>query len=163
MSTLQASLIQDNADSEQITERSETRDCHIGFSTTNKRSVAIDCSFILSSDIVLNGLSLAARLHYANSIDIPTLHAVMNETMPLPVFTVVHIFKSIRPLIADVISGEFRLCVNPSMLGMVRLFAFAKSVLSLPHRGEKTRLRVIKIYLYHVLSNRKMEIWSHYC
>ena len=109
---------QATADSGQIAERSETRGCRSGCSTTNKRSVAIDRSFNSSSDIVLNGLSLAARLDYANSIDIPTFDAVMNEVMTLPVFTVVHIAKSTRPLVADVLSGELCLCVNHSMLGM---------------------------------------------
>ena len=37
LSTTQASVIRDTADSEQITERSETRGCHIGCSTTSKR------------------------------------------------------------------------------------------------------------------------------
>ena len=87
---------------------------------------------------------MAARLDYANSIDIPTFDAVMNEVMALPVFTVVHIPKSVRSLVANVLSGEFRLCVSHSILGMVRLFAFAKSVLRVPHRGEKTRRHVIK-------------------
>ena len=143
LSTTKSPVIRDTA-CEQITERSETRGCHIGCSTTNKRSVAIDRSFNPSSDIVLNGLSLAARLDYANLIDIPTFDDVMNEVMTPPVFTVVHIPKSVCSLIADVLSGEFRLCVRHSILGMVRLFAFAKSVLRVPHRGGKTRRHVIK-------------------
>ena len=106
----------------------------------------------------MNGLSLAARLDYANSIDIPTFDAVMNEMMTLPVFTVVHIPKSVRPLVADILSGEFRLGVNHSMLGMVRLFAFAKSVLIGVGRRD---VMLSKIYFCHVLSNGKMEISPH--
>ena len=132
LSTTQASVIRDTDDD---AKRSETRGCHTGCSTTNESSVSINRSFTSSSDIVLNGLSLAAHLDYANSIDISSFDAVMNEVITLPVFTVVHVSKSVRQLVADILCREFRLCVNHSRLGIVRLFAFKKPVLCMPDRG----------------------------
>ena len=90
------------------------------------------------SDIVLNGLFVAATLS-SSEIDLKVFDAVMNEVMSLPIFTVVHVSKSVRPLLAEVLSQEFQLSVSHGAVGFMRLFAFAKSVLRVLSRGGKKR------------------------
>ena len=92
------------------------------------------------SDIVLNGLFATATLS-SSEIDLKVFDAVMNEVMSLPIFTVVHVPKSVRPLLAEVLSQECQLSVSHGAVGFMRLFAFAKSVLRVPSCGgieEKT-------------------------
>ena len=75
----QVSVIR-NTDDDVDAERSETRGFYIGCSTTNKSSVFINRTFTSSSDIVLNGLSLAAHLDHANSVHIPTTYDIHDSS-----------------------------------------------------------------------------------
>ena len=100
-----------------------------------------------TSDIVLNGLSAAAALDSGVSFNSSTCDAVMNEVMTLPVFTVAHVPKSVRPLLAEVLSTEFRLCATEGVLGFMRLYVFPKSVLRVPPRGGKKKRHLMKSLL----------------
>ena len=74
-----------------------------------------------------------------SEIDLKVFDAVMNEVMSLPIFTVVHVPKSVRPLLAEVLSQKFQLSVSHGAVGFMRLFAFTKSVLCVPSHGGKKR------------------------
>ena len=79
----------------------------------------------------------------ANSITFGGL-SVMDEIASLRVQTVKHVPRSTRPLLAEVLSGEFlRACEN-GIWGFVRLFMFAKAVLRVPPRGGRKKRLVIK-------------------
>jgi len=83
-----------------------------------------------------------------------SLSAVLDAVLTSPVSTVVHIPRSVRPLLAKVLSTEFR-SASTSIWGFVRLFLFAKAVLRMPPFRQRRRRYV----LASVLLDR-LHVWS---
>ena len=69
--------------------------------------------------------------------------AVMDDIVSLPVQTIAHISKSVRPLLAEVLMNEPRHAQYGGIWGFVRLFAFAKATLRLPPRGGRRKRCVV--------------------
>ena len=70
------------------------------------------------------------------------LTVLMEAVMVCPVSTVVHIPRSVRPLLAKVLSTELRNATS-SLWGFVRLFLFAKVVLRMPPFRQRRRRFVL--------------------
>ena len=88
-------------------------------------------------------------------MDSEVLNFMMELIMVCPVSTVAHIPCSVRPLLAQVLSVEFRKA-RSSVWGFVRLSLFAKLVLRLPSaRGSKRR----RFVMSSVLLDR-LHLWS---
>ena len=88
------------------------------------------------------------------NLESESLSTVLNFVMTCPVSTVVHIPRSVRPMLARVLSTEFRNAVS-SVWGFLRLFLFAKLVLRMP----PFRLRRRRFILASVLLDR-LHLWS---
>ena len=73
----------------------------------------------------------------------------------LPRSSVVHIPRSVRPLLAKVLSTELRNAAS-SLWGFVRLFLFAKVVLRLPPFRQRRRRFVLASMLME-----RLHVWSH--
>ena len=82
------------------------------------------------------------------------LSVVMNYVMTCPVSTVVHIPCSVCPLLARVLSTEFRNAIS-SVWGFMRLFLFAKLALRMPPLRQRRR----HFILPSVLLDR-LHLWS---
>ena len=67
----------------------------------------------------------------------------MNEIMTLHVDTVSHIPRSVRPLLAQILTVELRHACSDGLWRFSRFFLFAKAVLHLPHRGGRKKRLVI--------------------
>ena len=67
----------------------------------------------------------------------------MDEIITLPVSTIVHIPKKVRPLLAQVFSSEFRHARFDGLWGFARLFLLAKAVLRSPPRGGRKKRFVV--------------------
>ena len=78
----------------------------------------------------------------------------MNYVMTCPVSTVVHIPRSVRPLLARVLSTEFRNAIS-SVWGFMRLFLFAKLALRMPPLRQCRR----RFILAFILLDR-LHLWS---
>ena len=105
-------------------------------------------------DIGLNSVQCGSFQGPA-AMDSEVLNFMMELIMVCPVSTVAHIPRSVRPLLAQVLSVEFRKA-RSSVWGFVRLSLFAKLVLRLPSaRGSKRR----RFVMSSVLLDR-LHLWS---
>ena len=116
---------------------------------------------VTSTNIPSDPLELALLSASACSfIGPPNLESVghtvlMEAVMVCPVSTVVHIPRSVRPLLAKVLSTE--LCnATSSLWGFVRLFLFAKVVLRMPPFCQRRRRFVLASMLME-----RLHVWSH--
>ena len=87
-------------------------------------------------------------------VESEALSVVMNYVMTCPVSTVVHIPRSVRPLLARILSTEFRNAIS-SVWGFMRLFLFAKLALRMPPLRQHRR----RFILASVLLDR-LHLWS---
>ena len=74
----------------------------------------------------------------------------MNEVATLPVHSVLRIPRSVRPLLAQVLSGELQHACYDGIWGFLRMYMFAKAVLHAPPRAGKQKRYEVK----DILSSR---------
>ena len=71
----------------------------------------------------------------------------MNEIISLPVNTVMHIPRSVRPELAEGFAAELKHASEDGLWGLARFFLFSKAVLRCPPRGGKTKRVIVKTIL----------------
>ena len=111
----------------------------------------LDTPAAVTTNLVMTGLKAAADLSFQSDI-VSTVgdnqshifNAVMEEIFALPVFTISHVPRSVRPLFAKVLSTELCHGYKSDLWGFVRLAMFAKCVLRVPQRGGRKKRYVIK-------------------
>ena len=117
-----------------------------------------------TNDIVLTGIKAAALLSSPDGKYLDVFNAVMNEISTLPVYTVSHIPRSVRPLLSEVLSVELRHAYAYGLWGFVRLLMFAKSVLRAPSRRGRKKRHVVKSLLFSRLHQWReghlVELWE---
>ena len=88
---------------------------------------------LVLDDLALEGVKAAAQ-HGCPSclLESDTFQAIMTETSSLQVTSINHIPKRVRPLLSEILAGEFQQSVNSHLWGFVRLSLFAKAVLRPP-------------------------------
>ena len=117
-----------------------------------------------TNDIVLTGIKAAALLSSPDGKYLDVFNAVMNEISTLPVYTVSHIPRSVRPLLSEVLSVALRHAYADGLWGFVRLIVFAKSVLRAPSRRGRKKRHVVKSLLFSRLHQWReehlVELWE---
>jgi len=103
------------------------------------------------------GIAAAANHPVATDIAQPAvLSAVMDDILSLPVSTITHIPRAVRPRLAEVLTAELRNGHSAGPWGVVRLWLFAKAVLRVPPRGGRKKRYVVKALLAS-----RLERWSN--
>ena len=90
---------------------------------------------------------LAETLACDSTNETVLFQALMNEIITLPVTTVVHIPRSVRPLLAQVLSSELSHACLHGIWGFARFHLFAKAVLRCSPRGGRKKRLVVKSIL----------------
>ena len=70
----------------------------------------------------------------------------MNEAVTLSVYSVAHVPRSVRPLLAQVLAIELEHGYSDGFWGFVRLFIFAKCILRTPPRGGRKKDMLFHLY-----------------
>ncbi len=83
----------------------------------------------VSDDLVLTGIHAAASLVCPDGDEHKIFQAVMNEAVTLPVYSITHVPRSVRLLIAQVLAIKLEHGYSDGLWGFVRLFIFAKCIL----------------------------------
>ena len=107
------------------------------------------------SDLVLAGIQAAASPVSPSFNDLVAFSALMNDIITLPVSTISHIPRKVRPLVAQVLTAELRHACRDGIWGFVRLSLFPKAVLRTPPRGGKK-----KRYVVGVLLSSRLRRWQ---
>ena len=76
-----------------------------------------------------------------------SLSCHMDEIISLPVTTVVHIPRSVRPELGKILAKELKHASKDGLWGFARLFLFPKAVLRCPPRGGRKKRVVVKAVL----------------
>ena len=79
----------------------------------------------------------------------------MDDIVTLPVSTITHIPRKVRPLVAQVLTAELRHACQNGLWGFVRLSLLPKAVLRTPPRGGKK-----KWYVVGVLLSSRLRRWQ---
>ena len=99
------------------------------------------------SDPALEGVKAATLLTCALENEEFIFQSLMDEITGLQVNTICHVPRSVRPLLAQVLSVEFYHACSNGIWGFARLFMFAKAVLRSPPRGGKKKRYVVSSIL----------------
>ena len=83
------------------------------------------------------------------------LNVLLDHIMICPVSTISHVPRSVRPLLAHILSIEFQKACS-SVWGFVRLFIFAKFVLRTPGSRSHHRCR----YVVSSILLDRLHMWS---
>ena len=83
----------------------------------------------VSDDLVLTGIHAAASLVSPDGDEHKIFQAVMNKAVTLPVYSITHVPRSVRLLIAQVLAIKLEHGYSDGLWGFVRLFIFAKCIL----------------------------------
>ena len=116
----------------------------------------IDEPSFTSSDPLQIGLNSVACGSFQGPVAMESevLTFMMDHVMVCPVNTIAHVPRSIRPLLARVLSVELRKACS-SVWGFVRLTMFAKAVLRIPATNSQRR----RFVMSSVLLDR-LHIWN---
>ena len=97
-------------------------------------------------DFVLDGVKAASLMcyEYDDEFELEVFNSFMNEASMLPIPTISHIPKSVRPLVAEIMAKELLHACEDGLWGFARLFIFAKCTLRSPPRGGKKKRYVVK-------------------
>ena len=91
-----------------------------------------------SPDLAMEGVQAAVSLSPPPNKHL-VLAAIMDEIITLPVSTIGHVPRRVRPLLAEVLLGECRHARLDGLWGFVRLSLLAKATLRAPPHGGKER------------------------
>lgn len=117
-----------------------------------------------SGDLVLLGIKAAALLSLPYENELEIFNAVMNEVYTLPVYTVAHIPRSVRPLLSQVLATELQHGYVDGLWGCVTLLMFAKAVLRSPRHGCRKKRHVVKSLLtsrlHYWQEGKLVDLWE---
>ena len=116
----------------------------------SNQSVRTNSNF-LSDDTVLKAIRSLSKFFCYHQQEFITFQALMNEIMTLPIATICHIPRSVRPLFAEVLAKELRHATYDSVWVLARLLLLPKAVLRCPSRGGKKNC-------FHAFRNSKQGI-----
>ena len=102
----------------------------------------------VSDDLVLDAVKSAECLACPASHEFAQFEALMLEISCLPVRTIRHIPRSVRPLLSQVLGAELRHVTDDGIWGFARLQMFPKAVLRCPPRAGKKKRYVMKALLH---------------
>ena len=134
-------------------------------------SPAVTSEAVISSEVVSNhhsvlspGVvdSLAMGIQAVNSCsfdgspsdELPVLNTLLLQVMISYVPMVQHIPRSVRPLLAQVLTSELHAACS-STWGLVRLLLFAKAVLRLPSNGRQNHRSAV-----HTVLSARLRTWQ---
>ena len=131
-----------------VTPDTSDASCNTGSSIPEAVNQDTRCSsHHYGTDVVFQALKLAETLPSDSTNETVLFQALMNEIITLPVTTVVHIPRSVRPLLAQVLSSELSHARLHGIWGFARFHLFAKAVLRCPPRGGRKKRLVVKSIL----------------
>ena len=90
-------------------------------------------------DFVLDGLKAAALISAPLTDESAIFNSVMEDISSLPIDSVVHIPRSVKPLFATVLASELYNADTHGLWGFVRLSMLSKCVLRCPPRNRKKK------------------------
>jgi len=119
-------------------------------------SIPNECSSTLRDPLQLGLNSVESRsFHGPSALESEVLDFMMDNIMVCPVSTIAHVPRSVRPLLARVLSIELRKACS-SIWGFVRLSMFAKLVLRTPSTSRSQRRRFV---ISSILLDR-LHLWN---
>ena len=97
------------------------------------------------NDLALKGMQAASDFLLGSTVidENGVFEAVMDDIVRLPVQTIAHVSKSVRPLLAEVLMNELKHAQYGGIWGFVRSSVFAKATLRLPPRGGRRKRCVV--------------------
>ena len=101
------------------------------------------------------GLFAAASLKFPGSPVVTEFQAIMEEIVVSPISTILHVPRSVRPLLAEILATELRQACSYNVWGTVHLHLLPKAILRSPPVSVKKKRVVIA-----TLISQRLKRWN---